>query len=71
MTMQMPSAPLPRGLVTPKSYSKEEIEAEAKRLQKVINQGALWDIETCKTIALFMLDSDPVVVKVADGATLA
>ena len=56
MTMQMPSAPLPRGLVTPKAYSKEEIEAEAKRLQKVINQGTLWDIETCKTIAPLTLE---------------
>ena len=56
MTLQMPSAPLPRGLLTPKWYSKEEIDAEAKRLQKVINQVALWDIETCKTIAPLTLE---------------
>jgi quinolinate synthase len=56
MTMQMPSAPLPSGLLTPKSYSNEEIEVEAKRLQKAINQGSLWDIEICKTIAPLTLE---------------
>ena len=56
MTMRMPAAPLPRGLVTPKSYSVEEIETEAMRLQKVINQGTLWDLETCKTIAPLTLE---------------
>ena len=56
MTMQMPSAPLPQGLVTPKSYSDEEIETEAMRLQKVINQGTLWNLETCKTIAPLTLE---------------
>ena len=56
MTMRMPAAPLPRGLVTPKSYSVEEIEIEAMRLQKVINQGTLWDLETCKTIAPLTLE---------------
>ena len=56
MTMQMPSAPLPRGSLSPKSYSEEEIEKEAIRLQKVINQGTLWDIETCKTIAPLTLE---------------
>ena len=56
MTMQMPSAPLPRGSLSPKSYSEEEIEKEAIRLQKVINQGSLWDIETCKTIAPLTLE---------------
>ena len=52
MTMQMPAAPLPRGLVTPKAYSVEEIEAEAKRLQKVINQGTLWDSRPVKQLHL-------------------
>ena len=56
MTMQMPAAPLPRGSLTPKSYSAEDIETEAKRLQKVINQGQLWDLETCKTIAPLTLE---------------
>ena len=56
MTMQMPAAPLPRGSLTPKSYSAEEIETEAKRLQQVINQGQLWDLETCKTIAPLTLE---------------
>ena len=54
--MQMPAAPLPRGSLTPKSYSAEEIETEAKRLQQVINQGQLWDLETCKTIAPLTLE---------------
>ena len=56
MTMQMPSAPLPSGSLSPKSYSEEEIEKEAIRLQKVINQGTLWNIETCKTIAPLTLE---------------
>ena len=56
MTMQMPSVPLPRGYLTPKLYSEEEIQAEAERLQQVINQGTLWDIETCRTIAPLTLE---------------
>ena len=56
MTMQMPSAPLPRGSLTPELYSEEEIQAEAERLQQVINQGTLWDIETCRTIAPLTLE---------------
>ena len=56
MTMQMPSVPLPRGYLTPKLYSEEEIQAEAERLQQVINQGTLWDIEICRTIAPLTLE---------------
>ena len=56
MTMQMPSVPLPRGSLTPKLYSEEEIQAEAERLQQVINQGTLWDIEICRTIAPLTLE---------------
>ena len=56
MTMQMPSVPLPRGYLTPKLYSEEEIQAEAERLQQVINQGTLWDIEACRTIAPLTLE---------------
>ena len=54
--MQMPSVPLPRGYLTPKLYSEEEIQAEAERLQQVINQGTLWDIEICRTIAPLTLE---------------
>ena len=54
--MQMPSVPLPRGYLTPKLYSEEEIQAEAERLQQVINQGTLWDIEACRTIAPLTLE---------------
>ena len=56
MTMQMPSVPLPPGYLTPKLYSEEEIQAEAERLQQVINQGTLWDIEACRTIAPLTLE---------------
>ena len=56
MTMQMPSVPLPRGSLTQKLYSEEEIQAEAERLQQVINQGTLWDIEICRTIAPLTLE---------------
>ena len=56
MKMQMPSVPLPRGYLTPKLYSEEEIQAEAERLQQVINQGTLWDIEACRTIAPLTLE---------------
>ncbi|MCH2441553.1 MAG: quinolinate synthase NadA [Candidatus Thalassarchaeum sp.] len=52
----MPSVPLPRGYLTPKLYSEEEIQAEAERLQQVINQGTLWDIEACRTIAPLTLE---------------
>ena len=54
--MQMPSVPLPRGYLTPKLYSEEEIQAESERLQQVINQGTLWDIEACRTIAPLTLE---------------
>ena len=37
-------------------YSEEEIQAEAERLQQVINQGTLWDIEACRTIAPLTLE---------------
>lgn len=56
MTMQMPAAPLPRGSLVPKEYPANEIEAEALRLQKVISQSSLWDLETCRTIAPLTLE---------------
>ncbi|HJM29937.1 MAG TPA: quinolinate synthase NadA, partial [Candidatus Thalassarchaeaceae archaeon] len=52
----MPEAPLPSGLIAPKIYSKEEIDIEALRLQKAINQVGLWNLETCRTIAPLTLE---------------
>ena len=54
--MQMPEAPLPSGLIALKIYSKEEIDIEALRLQKAINQVGLWNLETCRTIAALTLE---------------
>lgn len=52
----MPSAPLPSGSIELKSYSDEEIEIEALRLQNSIKQMSLWDLETCRTIAPLTLE---------------
>lgn len=56
MSMQMPTAPLPRGSLMTKSYSEDQIEAEALRLREAIRQGGLWDLETCRTIAPLTLE---------------
>ena len=56
MSMQMPTAPLPRGSVMTKSYSEDQIEAEALRLREAIRQAGLWDLETCRTIAPLTLE---------------
>ncbi|MDP7658542.1 MAG: quinolinate synthase [Candidatus Thalassarchaeaceae archaeon] len=56
MSMQMSSAPLPSGLIVLKSYSEEDIEIEALRLQNSIKQMSLWDLETCRTIAPLTLE---------------
>ena len=56
MSMQMPTAPLPRGSVMTKSYSEDQIEAEALRLREAIRQTGLWDLETCRTIAPLTLE---------------
>ena len=56
MSMQMPTAPLPRGSVMTKSYSEDQIEAEALRLREAIRQVGLWDLETCRTIAPLTLE---------------
>ncbi len=52
----MSSAPLPSGLIELKSYSEEDIEIEALRLQNSIKQMSLWDLETCRTIAPLTLE---------------
>lgn len=54
--MQMPTAPLPRGSLMTKSYSEDQIEAEALRLREAIRQVGLWDLETCRTIAPLTLE---------------
>jgi|TARA_B110001454_G_scaffold67110_2_gene65323 quinolinate synthase len=54
--MQMPTAPLPRGSLMTKSYSEDQIEAEALRLREAIRQAGLWDLETCRTIAPLTLE---------------
>jgi quinolinate synthase len=56
MSMQMPTAPLPRGSLMTKSYSEDQIEAEALRLREAIRQAGLWDLETCRTIAPLTLE---------------
>ncbi|HIE81216.1 MAG TPA: quinolinate synthase [Candidatus Poseidoniales archaeon] len=56
MSMQMPTAPLPRGSLMTKSYSEDQIEAEAHRLREAIRQAGLWDLETCRTIAPLTLE---------------
>ena len=56
MSMQMPTAPLPRGSLMTKSYSEDQIEAEALRLREAIRQVGLWDLETCRTIAPLTLE---------------
>ncbi|MEO2208446.1 MAG: quinolinate synthase [Candidatus Poseidoniia archaeon] len=39
-----------------KSYSEDQIEAEALRLREAIRQAGLWDLETCRTIAPLTLE---------------
>ena len=56
MSMQMPTAPLPRGSLMTKSYSEDQIEVEALRLREAIRQVGLWDLETCRTIAPLTLE---------------
>ena len=56
MSMQMPTAPLPRGSLMTKSYSEDQIEAESLRLREAIRQAGLWDLETCRTIAPLTLE---------------
>ena len=53
MSMDLPSAPNPRGNVVPKFYSEELIEQEAIRLTRVIKQPERWTIEHCKTCLLY------------------
>jgi len=56
MTIQLPSAPMPRGSLIPGSYSEFEIEIEARRLQSAIKQPVRWSLDTCRAIAPLTLE---------------
>jgi len=51
MTIELPSAPTPRGSLIPGSYSEFEIEVEARRLQSAIKQPVRWSLDICRAIA--------------------
>ena len=51
MTIELPSAPTPRGGLIPGSYSEFEIEMEARRLQSAIKQPVRWSLDICRAIA--------------------
>ena len=51
MTIELPSAPAPRGSLIPGSYSEFEIEMEARRLQSAIKQPVRWSLDICRAIA--------------------
>ena len=54
--MQMPSAPLPKGVVKPKIFSYEEVEEEAKRLFEAIGQSSRWNMRICRAISPLTLE---------------
>ena len=56
MVLEMPEAPLPRGLVGTFGYSEQEIEKEALRLQNAIKQPMRWSIEVCRSLAPMTLE---------------
>jgi len=56
MTIELPSAPMPRGSLIPGSYSEFEIEIEARRLQSAIKQPVRWSLSTCRAIAPLTLE---------------
>jgi len=56
MTIELPSAPMPRGSLIPGSYSEFEIEMEAIRLQRAIKQPVRWSLDTCRAIAPLTLE---------------
>ena len=56
MVLDMPAAPLPRGLVGTFGYSEQEIEKEALRLQYAIKQPMRWSIEVCRSLAPMTLE---------------
>ncbi len=56
MAIELPPPPLQRGRLNHSSYSKFEIEMEAKRLSNAIKQPFRWSLETCRTIAPLTLE---------------
>ena len=56
MTIELPTAPLPRGSLILGYFSDIEIEREAYRLQEVIKQPVRWGLETCRAIAPLTLE---------------
>ena len=56
MTIEIPGAPQQKGNITPKNYSEVNLQAEAERLYKVIQQKERWSIEMCRTIAPLTLE---------------
>ena len=56
MGLNLPTVPLPRAECDIPSFSDEEIEAEAVRLQGAIQQHQRWPLETCRSIAPLTLE---------------
>ncbi|MBI88055.1 MAG: quinolinate synthase [Euryarchaeota archaeon] len=56
MVLDMPAAPLPRGMIGTFGYSEHEIEKEALRLQYAIKQPMRWSIEVCRSLAPMTLE---------------
>ena len=56
MGLTLPTVPLPRTEFDIPSFSDEEIEAEAIRLQGAIQQHQRWPLETCRSIAPLTLE---------------
>ena len=56
MGLNLPTVPLPRAEYDIPSFSDEEIEAEAVRLQGAIQQHQRWPLETCRSIAPLTLE---------------
>tara|TARA_B100000686_G_scaffold351848_1_gene451910 strand:+ start:24381 stop:25466 length:1086 start_codon:yes stop_codon:yes gene_type:complete len=56
MVLDMPAAPLPRGVVGTFGYSESEIEGEAIRLQYAIKQPMRWSIDICRSLAPMTLE---------------
>ena len=56
MGLNLPTIPLPRAEFGISSFSEDEIETEAIRLQNTIQQHQRWPIETCRSIAPLTLE---------------
>jgi len=56
MGLTLPTVPLPRAEFDIPSFSEDEIEAEAVRLQGAIQQHQRWPFETCRSIAPLTLE---------------